>query len=119
MGDMEAWWEEPMHGEKIVLGILFGLAGVGLLFLFGWVVMLLWNWLMPEIFGLKTVTYWQAWGLLLLSSILFGKLGGSSSSSGGKSDRKRKKELRKYMKECEDGAGEEKAGNSPTEAAES
>jgi hypothetical protein len=99
MSEMEAWWEERNTGEKVVLVILFAIGGIGLLFLFGWIVMLLWNWLMPEIFGLKTVSYWQAWGLLLLSSILFGKLGGSSSSSGGKSDRRRKKELRRYMKE--------------------
>ena len=32
----------------------------------------LWNWLMPEIFGLHAITYWQALGLLLLSWLLFG-----------------------------------------------
>ncbi len=94
---MDSWWEERKLGEKVVLGILFALGGVGLLFLFGWIVMLLWNWLMPEIFGLKAVSYWQAWGLLLLSCILFGRIGGSGSS--GKSDSKRKKELRKRMTE--------------------
>jgi hypothetical protein len=97
---MDTWWEDRSLGQKIVLGILFGIGGVGLLFLFGWIVMLLWNWLMPDIFGLKQVTYWQAWGLLLLSCILFGRLGGSGS--GGKSDSRRKKELRRYMREeCE------------------
>jgi hypothetical protein len=84
-------------GQKVFFGILFALCGIGLFFLFGWIVMLLWNWLMPDIFGLKTVSYWQAWGLLALSCILFGRIGGSSSSS--KSDSKRKKELRKYMRE--------------------
>ena len=47
------------------------MGGLGLAFVLGLVVMALWNWLMPEIFGLKRVTYWQAWGLFLLSSILF------------------------------------------------
>jgi hypothetical protein len=77
--------------------------GAGLLFLFGFIVMLLWNWLMPEIFGLKTLTYWQAWGILALSCILFGRIGGSSGRSG--SDRKRKRKLRAYLKEhmAEDG----------------
>ncbi|MGH8371903.1 MAG: hypothetical protein ACRETO_04140 [Gammaproteobacteria bacterium] len=42
--------------------------------LFGFVVMGLWNWLMPAIFGLKTISYTQAFGLLILSWILFGKL---------------------------------------------
>lgn len=33
--------------------------------------MFLWNWLMPLIFGLKTITWIQAWGLMLISAILF------------------------------------------------
>ncbi len=40
--------------------------------LFGWVVMGLWNWLMPTLFGLKTITYWQGLGLFILAKILFG-----------------------------------------------
>lgn len=32
---------------------------------------LLWNWLMPTIFGLNTITIFQAWGLMFLSNILF------------------------------------------------
>jgi hypothetical protein len=35
-------------------------------------VMLLWNSLLPDIFGLKTITYLQAAGLLILAKILFG-----------------------------------------------
>jgi hypothetical protein len=38
----------------------------------GFVVEHLWNWLMPSIFGLRTITYWQALGLLVLSKILLG-----------------------------------------------
>jgi hypothetical protein len=34
-------------------------------------VMLLWDWLMPTIFGLKEITWFQAWGLLWLTGILF------------------------------------------------
>jgi hypothetical protein len=33
--------------------------------------MLLWDWLMPEIFGLKEITLFQAFGINLLSGILF------------------------------------------------
>lgn len=40
------------------------------LFGFGFIVMLLWNWLMPAIFGLTTITIWQAFGLVLLSNFL-------------------------------------------------
>lgn len=35
-------------------------------------VMLLWNWLMPEIFGLMTINFFQALGLAILSCLLFG-----------------------------------------------
>jgi hypothetical protein len=34
-------------------------------------VMLLWDWLMPTIFGLPEITWFQAWGLLWLTGILF------------------------------------------------
>lgn len=43
--------------------------------LFGWIVMMLWNWLMPTIFGLPELSFWQAAGLLMLCKILFGGMG--------------------------------------------
>ncbi len=93
----DAWWEERKLGLKIFLGFLIGLGIIALIFLFGWAVMLLWNRLMPEIFGLTEISYWQAWGLLILSSILFksSPFGGHDSSRGG--DRRRRKELKKLM----------------------
>ncbi len=33
---------------------------------------LLWNNTIPEIFGLKKITYWQAFRLFLISFVLFG-----------------------------------------------
>lgn len=71
--------------KKIAIGfaLLFG-------FLFfilfgGIVVQWLWNWLLPDIFGLRRVTLWEALGLLALSRILFGGFGkgGSHDHSGG------------------------------------
>ena len=55
-----------------IAGMVVGgiVLGVVLAFLFGWVVMLLWNHLMPAIFGLPVISYWQGWGLVLLSQIL-------------------------------------------------
>jgi hypothetical protein len=41
----------------------------------GTVVMLLWNWLLPTLFGFRSVTFWQALGLLALCRILFGGFG--------------------------------------------
>jgi len=49
-----------------IIGLLAVLAVV-----LGYPVMLLWNWLMPTIFNLPEVTFWQAIGLNLLSNILF------------------------------------------------
>lgn len=34
-------------------------------------VMLLWDWLIPGIFGLRTITWFEAWGLLFLCGLLF------------------------------------------------
>lgn len=36
------------------------------------IVMSLWNALMPNIFAVKAITFWQALGLLVLSKLLFG-----------------------------------------------
>ncbi len=41
----------------------------------GEVVKLLWNWLLPPLFGVRQVNFWQALGLLLLCRILFGGFG--------------------------------------------
>lgn len=49
----------------------------------GEVVKLLWNWLLPSLFGWRQITFWQAVGLLALCRILFGGFGlrGSGRSS--------------------------------------
>ena len=39
---------------------------------FGFVVTHLWNYLMPGLFGLRTITFWQAVGLMVLGRLLFG-----------------------------------------------
>jgi predicted ferric reductase len=52
--------------------VLFALVAVTVLTA---VVMSLWNWLMPSLFGLGVITFWQALGLLVFSRILFGRFG--------------------------------------------
>ena len=42
----------------------------------GQAVRLLWNWLLPPLFGWRQITFWQALGLLALCRILFGGYGG-------------------------------------------
>lgn len=61
-------WVEKSLVIVIMLFIIF--AG------FGQAVLQLWNWLIPSIFGLPEITYWQAVGLMGLSWILFGGLRG-------------------------------------------
>ena len=54
------------------------LAIVGMvLFIFvgGEIVLHLWNWLLPPLFGWRMITFWQALGLLLLCRVLFGGFG--------------------------------------------
>jgi hypothetical protein len=67
--------------KYVMLAVLF----VAFLFAFGFVVEALWNWLMPAIFGLKLIGYWQAVGLILLCKLLFGRFHtGPHYSRGGK-----------------------------------
>ena len=54
-------------------------------YIFGTVVMLLWNGILPGLFGFGTITFWQALGILVLSKILFGGFGGHGGRS--RSDR--------------------------------
>jgi hypothetical protein len=54
------------RGLKVVAVVTIALA------LFGFLVMTLWNWLMPTLFGRPLITVWQAFGLLALSRILVG-----------------------------------------------
>lgn len=42
---------------------------------------LLWNWLMPSIFHVREITFWETFGLLMLAGFLFKSSGGSSSKS--------------------------------------
>ncbi len=41
----------------------------------GWIVQLLWNWLLPPLFAWPPIGFWQALGLLALCRILFGGAG--------------------------------------------
>jgi len=69
-----------MRQMKWVVMAPFAIVGI-LLFTFigGEVVRLLWNWLLPELFGWPRIEFWQALGILALCRILFGGLGGHGS----------------------------------------
>lgn len=65
--------------EKIVIALGIVVIVCLLSLLLAWPFMLLWNWLMPLIFGLVKITFWQSVGLLILSGMLF-RNGNSSSN---------------------------------------
>jgi hypothetical protein len=58
--------KNSLEGILTIIGLLM-LAIV----LFGYPTMVLWNWLMPYLFNLPYITFWQACGVNLLASILF------------------------------------------------
>ena len=59
--------------------IPFGIAAI--LALVSFVVMQLWNNLLPDILHVGTITFWQAMGIFILSKILFG-FGGKGNGGG-------------------------------------
>lgn len=77
---MNGQWSEKVvhrgvHGvvHKIVKLIVFVIVFLIIAaFGFGEAVFHLWNWLMPTLFKLPAITFWQAVGLLGLSWLLFG-----------------------------------------------
>jgi hypothetical protein len=51
-------------------------------FIGGEIVLHLWNWLLPDLFGWHQITFWQALGVLLLCRILVGGFGGRGMHRG-------------------------------------
>jgi Ca2+/H+ antiporter, TMEM165/GDT1 family len=56
-------------------GIMFFVFFIAAVVVFGAIVMGLWNAILPEVIGVKAITFLQALGILLLSKILFGSFG--------------------------------------------
>jgi hypothetical protein len=73
-----------MNKEKKWIAIaIFAPFGIAFfIWIGGELVMHLWNWLMPSLFGLRFITFWQAVGLLALCRILVGGHGLRSSHRG-------------------------------------
>jgi hypothetical protein len=71
-----------MKARWVKRGLKVGVIGVVALAGFGFVVMSLWNWLAPAVFGLRSITFWQALGVLILSKILFGGFRGRPGYGG-------------------------------------
>ncbi|SEG03969.1 hypothetical protein SAMN05421819_1780 [Bryocella elongata] len=78
-----------LRGLKICVMVVAILALVSL------VVEHLWNWLMPSIFHLRLITYWEAMGLLVLSKLL---LGGFHKHAPGGNRWNERREWKRRMK---------------------
>jgi len=61
-----------MRKRKKVVGLAIMVSAILFVFVLGLILQALWNGLMPEIFRLPTITYWQGLGLFVLAKILFG-----------------------------------------------
>ena len=83
------WWIAKM--------VIFGFLCV---LLFGVVVQFLWNFIMPDIFGLPVINFWQGLAMFLLAKLIFGFGGGGGRSkwSEHRSHQWRKHWAEKYSK---------------------
>ncbi len=81
--------EDPKirRAEKIFLWTVLGVTvAVVFVLVFGYLVQLLWNATLAEMFGFPAISFWQAIGLFVLAKLFFG-----FGTGGSRSDRKQKK----------------------------
>ena len=84
MHDMWPGVHPVIKGLRIAGLAVLGVIGAGIFALvFGWLVMILWNWLMPAIFHLGEIGYWQAFGIVILAKLIFGGIGGRGPGGHG------------------------------------
>ena len=77
----EMWREVPKPLKIMVYTVLGIIGAIVFGLLFGIIVRELWNWLMPMIFGLPAITFWQGVGIVILAKILFGGFSSHNDSS--------------------------------------
>ena len=79
--------------KKIFMFVIFFIAAV---IVFSAIVMGLWNAILPAVIGVKTITFIQALGILLLSKILFGGFGRRGGWHRGRHEQWRNKLKEKW-----------------------
>jgi len=73
-----------MKKKKLIwIAPLAILALLAFIALGGEIVKLLWNWLLPPLFGWRQISFWQGLGILALCRILFGGWGGHGAQRSG------------------------------------
>src|SRR4030088_1238015 len=68
--NMRPRWKKMIYIAPLAIVGIFVFIAVG-----GEIVLQLWNWLLPPLFGWRQITFWQALGMLALCRILFGGFG--------------------------------------------
>jgi hypothetical protein len=85
--------------RRAARGVKIAMFGIVAVVVFGFVVKGLWNWLMPPLFGLHALTFWQGLGVLMLSWILFGGLRGGPARYRHRKFRERWEEMTPEQRE--------------------
>lgn len=87
------------HRGRIVGFVFIGIAGFAAVIA---LIMVLWNWLIPVIFGGPVLTYWQAAGILILSKIIFSGFWGHKSHNSDPRHRAWRRKFEEKMKNMSD-----------------
>jgi len=83
-----------VSGGKIVMMVFFGILAV---LAFGWIVMSLWNAILPDVLHVSQITFLQALGILILSKILFGGFRGRGGWGGGPGSHRWRQKMQEKM----------------------
>lgn len=87
---------------KILKGIGIGIFIIVAIALYVLIVMELWNWIMPKVFGLTTISYIEAGGIVLLCKLLFAGGGKCKGRPHRGPDRHWKRSLKEKLQQtCE------------------
>jgi hypothetical protein len=101
------------RGKKLIWMIPIGILAIALFaFIGGEIVMRLWNWLLPSIFGWRQITFWQALGILVLCRILFGGFHGHGAGRSHWRGRMRERMEARMIERWEKMTPEERASYS-------
>lgn len=60
---------------KALTIIMFAILFLVIVFLVPFIIMWLWNGMLPDMFGFPEIGYWRAWGLTILGHLLFAPTG--------------------------------------------
>ena len=84
----KGWW----IGKMVIFGFL-------MVMLLGVVTQFLWNFVMPDIFGLPVINFWQGLALFILAKLIFGFGGGGGKKWGGyRNHQMRRQWVERYSK---------------------